>query len=252
MAPGLASAALSLMTIVLTVIFVRESHPLRRKETLDEDDVAGDGGDGLDAVTEPAPLPSRMVVLRNPVARYLLIQWGFHTFSFFIYISSISLFAYLRLGLNPQQVGRVLAISGAVRVLLRFFVFVPLLRWLGDRRTSLLGLGLFVGTFLALGFVQNELQFGAVLCGVSFAAGCARGILNSFISLSVGPLEQGRAMGLSASLDSLAQIAGPLIGGLVLDALPLWVYGGLASAFAMTAFVMGFRHYEFLHGTGRD
>lgn len=244
-APGFASAALSLVTILLTVFFVQESHPLRRESGTEQE---ADSLPVQEAVAHAgtSAVPSRSAVLQNPVARYLLTQWGFHTFSFFIYISSISLFAYLRLGLNPQQVGRVLAISGAVRVILRFFVFVPLLNWLGDRRTSLLGLGLFVVTFLALGFVRNEIQFGAVLCGVSFAAGCTRGILNSFISLSVSPLEQGRAMGLSASLDSLAQIAGPIVGGAVLDALPLWVYGGLASTFAFVAFVMALRSQPFV------
>jgi len=244
-APGLASAALSLLTIVLTLIFVRESHPRLRASARNADGISVANGNPLDDEAESGALPSRAAVLSNPLARYFLIQWGFHTFSFFIYISSISLFAYLRLGLNPQQVGQVLMISGAVRVIIRFLVFVPLLRWLGDRRTSFLGLGVFVITFLALGFVHNQVQFVAVLCGVSFAAGCTRGILNSFISLSVGPLEQGRAMGLSASLDSLAQIVGPLIGGAVLDSLPLWIYGGIASAFALGAFVMAFRHFDF-------
>ena len=243
-APGLASAALSALTLVLTVLFVRESNPRLRGSS------QGAGSDPAVAENQPSTagtgsLPGRATVWRNPIARYLLIQWGFHTFSFFIYISSISLFAYLRLGLNPQEVGRLLMISGAVRVFIRFVVFVPLLRRLGDRRTSLIGLGVFVITFLALGFVRNQVQFGAVLCAVSFGAGCSRGILNSFISLSVGPFEQGRAMGLSASLDSLAQITGPLVGGVVLGSLPLWVYGGLASFCALGAFAMAFRHFEF-------
>ena len=138
-------------------------------------------------------------------------------------------------------------ISGAVRVFIRFVVFVPLLRWLGERRTALLGLGIFVVTFLSLGFVRNQVQFGAVLCAVSFAAACTRGILTSLLSLSVSPWEQGRAMGLSASLDSLAQITGPLVGGAVLGALPLWIYGGLASFFAVGAFGMAIRRLAFAY-----
>jgi MFS family permease len=243
-APGLASAALSLLTIVLTLLFVRETHPNFRTSRDGADSLDTTGGSDSEDAEVPAALPSRGAVLRNPVARFFLAQWGLHTFSFFIYISSISLFAYLRLGLTPQQVGRVLMISGAVRVFIRFVVFVPLLRRLGDRRTSQLGLATFVVTFLALGFIQNQFQFGAVLCGVSFAAGCARGILNSFISLSVSPLEQGRAMGLSSSLDSLAQIAGPIIGSVVLGYLPLYVYGGIASLFALGAFLMSFNRYD--------
>jgi DHA1 family tetracycline resistance protein-like MFS transporter len=158
------------------------------------------------------------------------------------------MFAYLKLGLNPPEVGRLLMISGAARAFIRFAVFVPLLRWLGDRRTALLGLGTFVVTFILLGFVQNQVQFGAVLCAVSFAAACSRGILSSFLSLSVSPRQQGRAMGLSASLDSLAQITGPLVGGAVLGALPLWIYGGLASFFALGALGMAIRRLAVPHG----
>ena len=251
-APGLASAALSALTVILTLIYVRESNPRLKSSSRGASPRLG--SDGAAASSErqpdtelPGGLPRRAAVWRNPIARYLLVQWGFHTFSFFIYISSISLFAYLKLGLNPQEVGLLLMLSGAVRVFIRFVVFVPLLRRLGDRRTSLLGLGVFVVTFVLLGFVRTQVQFGAVLCAVSFGAACTRGILTSFLSLSVSPLEQGRAMGLSASLDSLAQITGPLVGGVVLSSLPLWVYGGLASLFALGAFAMAARRFELGH-----
>jgi len=126
-------------------------------------------------------------------------------------------------------------------VFVRFVVFVPLLRRLGDRRTSILGLGIFVAVFFALGFVKNQVQFVLILCAVSFAASCSRGILTGFLSRAVKPWEQGRAMGMSSSLDSLAQIIGPAVGGLVLGSMPLWVYGTLASAFALGAFVMSLR-----------
>ncbi len=248
-APGLASAALSALTILLTVLFLRESNPRGGRSFQNAGTVAAsegttDGDREVDALPDADQL-GPATVWRNPIARYLLVQWGFHTFSFFIYISSISLFAYVKLGLNPQEVGRLLMISGAVRVFIRFVVFVRLLRWLGDRRTSILGLGTFVVVFAMLAFVRNQVQFGAVLCGVSFAAACTRGVLTSFLSFSVNPWEQGRAMGLSASLDSLAQIAGPLVGSAVLGWLPLWVYGGLASLFATGAFAMAFRHFDF-------
>ena len=158
-----------------------------------------------------------------------------------IYMSSISLFASLKLGLDAGGMGRLLMLAGIVRVFIRFVVFVPLRRRIGDRKTSLLGLGLFVPVYVALGFVTNQLQFALVLCLVSFGAACSRGILNSFLSRSVQPWEQGTAMGLSASLDSFAQIVGPLVGGLVLGSMPISVYGGVAALFALGAFAMAWR-----------
>ncbi|NLX43694.1 MAG: solute carrier family 22 member 18, partial [Chloroflexi bacterium] len=132
-------------------------------------------------------------------------------------------------------------IAGVVRVIVRFTVFVPMLNRLGERATARLGLGIFVVTYMALGFVVNQWQFAAVVCAVSFAASCTRGVLTSFLSSAVPPSQRGQAMGASASLDNLAQIIGPSVGGAVLGAMPVWVYGGLAGVVALVAFILDFR-----------
>lgn len=242
-APGLMAAAMTTMTLLVTFFFLEESNPLLLAAR--EAATASAGAQAASEGTPGRPMVRRRDVWETPAARYLLIQWGFHTLSFMIYITGISLFANLKLGLDPGQMGRLLMMAGVVRVFIRFVVFVPLRRKLGDRKTSLLGLGLFVPTYLLLGFVQNQPQFAGVLCLVSFGAACSRGILNSFLSRSVKPWQQGTAMGLSASLDSFAQITGPLVAGVVLDKMPLWVYGGLAATFALGAFGMAWRRLDF-------
>ena len=235
MAPGLLSASLTCVTILLTVLYLQESNPPEKRRAAQSPAAGG----------KNSRRAARQNVWRNVQARHLLVQWGFHTLSFMTYVSSISLFANLQLGLNAQQVGSLLMAAGLVRVLIRFFVFVPLRNRLGDRRTSFLGLGIFVVVYFLLGWVQNQVQFALVLSAVSFGAACSRGILTGFLSRAVKPWEQGQAMGLSASLDSLAQIVGPLVGGYLLGSQPLWMYGGLASLFALVAFAMNFRPVEF-------
>jgi len=71
------------------------------------------------------------------------------------------------------------------------------------------------------------------------------------LSRAVRPWEQGRAMGMSASLDSFAQITGPLVGGFILGSLPLWMYGSLAGAFALGAFLMALNRLEFQYERAR-
>jgi DHA1 family tetracycline resistance protein-like MFS transporter len=257
LAPGLVSAALTCVTIGLTFFFLKETNPVARRASRQRRALSNP-----DLGSEPKPADAKEGLARrrtgpasvwsNPIARYLLVQWGFHTLSFMTYMSCISLFAYLRLGLDAGQVGRLLMIAGIVRVFIRFVIFVPLLERLGDRKTSRVGLTTFVVVFFLLGLVRNQLQFTMALCAVSFAASCTRSILNSFLSRSVKPTEQGRAMGLSASLDSFAHIVGPLVGGFILDSLPLWMYGGLAGIFALGAFFMGFRRIEFPHEQGAE
>ncbi len=240
MAPGLFSAALSLTSFFLVLAFVRESNPPQRRAPERQaperraERLAANGGVRSNAHG----------VWHNPAARALLIQWAFHTMSFSVYVSCVSLFADLKLGLNAEQTGAVLTVAGVARVIVRFAIFVPLLRWLGDRRTSFMGLAIFVVAYVLLGFVGTTWQFVAVLCVVSFAAACTRGVLTGFLSRAVKPSEQGRAMGLSASLDSLAQIGGPLIGGYVLGAFPVWTYGSIAALFALGAFALAFRKIE--------
>jgi DHA1 family tetracycline resistance protein-like MFS transporter len=235
LAPGLLSAALTCITITVTFLYLRESNPPKQRSRAKE-------------IPEQQHTNVRGSIRRNSTARYLLIQWGFHTMSFMIYVACIALFANLQLGLDSKEMGLLLMAAGVVRVLVRFLVFIPLLERLGDRRTSMLGLGIFVVVYLLLGFVRNELQFALVLCTVSFAAACTRGVLTGFLSRAVKPWEQGKAMGTSASLDSFAQITGPLVGGIILDSAPLWMYGGLASAFALVAFLMSLRPLKLEQG----
>ncbi|MCG2770190.1 MAG: MFS transporter, partial [Anaerolineae bacterium] len=172
-APGLFSAALTCLTIGLTILYLKESNPVARRSPSQQASNPEPGrrslGKGYPAKGEASGLPSagsppaelppaQESIWKNGTARYLLLQWGFHTLSFMLYISCISLFAHLKLGLNAAQVGRLLMIAGMVRVFIRFVIFIPLLNWLGDRKTSLVGLVTFVVVFPLLGFVENQVQ----------------------------------------------------------------------------------------------
>ena len=227
--PGLLSASLTCLAILLTTVYIEESNPALRE-----------GAPPEQAAAQPGrPWNKRGNVLQKyPATRYLLTQWGFHNLAFMLFSSCISLFAFLRLGLDARQVGLMLTLAGIVRLLVRFLVFMPLLRRLGDHRTLMLGLSTFVVTYILLCFVQTPFQFAAILCLHSFGASCTRGIMNSFMSRSVQPFEQGQMMGLSTSMDNFSQIVGPLAGGLILDTLPLWAYGGLAGVLAFVPLVM--------------
>ncbi|MCU0521390.1 MAG: MFS transporter [Anaerolineae bacterium] len=242
--PGLMAAAMVTVAILMTIFRLEESNPPASAHSRGGSRVVPTAVPGGGGAAFARSVNGRRGVWQNGLARFLLVQWGFHTLSFMIFMSSISLFGNLKLGLNAGEMGRLLMMAGIVRVFVRFAIFVPLRRRLGDQRTSQLGLAMFVPTYLLLGLVTNQLQFALILTLVSFGAACSRGILNSFLSRSVKRSEQGAAMGLSASLDSFAQITGPLIGGFVLDSQPLWVYGGIAALFSMGAFAMAWRRFD--------
>ncbi|MHA1268799.1 MAG: MFS transporter [Candidatus Helarchaeota archaeon] len=223
--PGIVSTSLSIITILITITLLKETWR-------DADRVK----------KEKAEVKFKLI--KNKTAIYLLIQWGFHTISFMIYITTVSLFALVVLGLEAFEIGILLSISGIFRAILRFTTFKPLLNWLGENRISILGLGMFTMIFFLIGFVQNYIEFLILILCVSFAASCTRGVLLSKITRSVSPHEQGKINGWSTSLDSLAQITGPIIGGSVLSTLPACWLGIIDGLIACIPFIMVFKKLE--------
>lgn len=224
-APGMISMGLSIITIIITLILLKETWPKEKRNQRGKEKI-------------------KIKLRQNKTALHLLTQFGFHTVSFMIYITTIAGFAYIVLELTPVEVGILLTISGLFRAIIRFTIFEPILKKLGEHKTLTLGLGSFVVVFILVGFVQNLIQFAVLLILVSFAASCTRGILISKITKSVTPIEQGIINGYSTALDSFAQIIGPLIGFAILGAFESYWLGIIMGMLALAAFFMVFKKLE--------
>ncbi|MFX1451938.1 MAG: MFS transporter [Promethearchaeota archaeon] len=243
-APGLFSAFLSLITIIVTFLYLEESAPVKRQYQSKKENIV------QNIPYKPTSIesePKNQSIWKNGLAIFLLIQWAFHTISFMVYISNISLYAAIKLNMQPDEIGLYMSLSAIARLIIRFYVFEPTLKKLGDKRTSQIGLICFVIAFSALAFVQDFIQFLLVLMLVSYAASCTRGVLISFQSRSVSPKEQGKMGGLNTSLDNLAQMIGPLLGSFILGTFGSTWFALLATLLAITAFSMSFRPIVFQH-----
>ncbi|NVM01734.1 MAG: MFS transporter [Candidatus Helarchaeota archaeon] len=241
-APGLFSACLSLLTIIVTFFYLKESAPIKshfqpKKENPIQNIPIKPTSIKPDVKSRP--------IWKNGLAMFLLIQWAFHTISFMVYISNIALFADIRLHMKPDEIGFYMSLSGIARLIIRFYIFEPTLKKFGDKRTSQIGLTCFVIAFFAMAFVQDFLQFLLVLMLVSYAASCSRGVLISFQSRSVSPKKQGKMGGLNTSLDNLAQIIGPLLGSFILGTFGSTWFAMVATLLAIAAFSMSFRPIVF-------
>ncbi|NHI93633.1 MAG: MFS transporter [Candidatus Lokiarchaeota archaeon] len=226
-APGIFAASLSGLTMIMTIFYIPETWTKEKRLKLKKERIQQN-------------VHVKFSIRKNNEAFYLLIQFGFHTLSFFLYISSISLFAAVVFGFNAQQIGIYLMISGIFRVVIRFTIFKPILKKLGEINTLKVGLLSFVITFILLGFSRDPVSFMIILILVSFAASLTRGPFNSLISQSVSPKEQGIVNGYASSLDSFGQILGPLLGGLILYIFHPSMIGFTAGIFSLIAFVMIF------------
>ena len=136
-----------------------------------------------------------------------------------------------------------MSVSGIFQIVIRYTLFNPMLRKIGERRTAIIGLSLFVISFSFIGFVTEVYQLVIFLLAFSFAASSTRGVLTSFISRSVHPKIMGKVMGYNTSLDSMAQIFGPMISSITLSNLDY--YGVVSGVLSFGALLLIIPKFEF-------
>jgi MFS family permease len=228
--PGLLASSLSFTTIIITAFLLEESWPKWKRDKIKN---------------EPK---EKVKISKNKLALYFLVLWGFHTLSFTLYVSNLSQYLGIIVGLVAFEIGIILTISGIFRAFTRFTMFKPLLRRLGEKNMIKMGLILFIITFSIVGFVTNPIILVFISIFISFAASSVRGNLLSVISQSVSQKIQGRINSYTTSLDSVAQIMGPIIGGIIFDLSvdniiePYW-WGIIMSITGMIALILFI--YEF-------
>ncbi|MFX1573365.1 MAG: MFS transporter, partial [Promethearchaeota archaeon] len=226
--PGLFAAGLSLFTIIITIFILEETWPKTKRE----------------AHLEISHEINIIKIRKNKTAMFYLSLFGFHTISFTIAMASLSFFAQIVFKLNSSEIGILLMISGIFRASVRFTLFKPTLTKLGVNNAIIVGLGIFLIAFLLIGFSINVIMFLILILFISFAASLTRGPLNSKISQSVTPREQGKINGYSSGLDSFAQIIGPLTGTFILGFYPAFFLSFVLGSVALIPFLMSFKKIE--------
>ena len=225
--PGLFAAGLSFFTMMITIFVLKESWSKSRRHQ-----------------HHKLKLETKLKIRNNKNAMFYLILWGFHTASFMIAMASLSFFAKIVFDLTSSEVGIMLMIAGIFRASVRFTVFKPTINKLGENKAIIVGLGLFLIAFFIVGFSFTIIMFFILILVISFAASLTRGPLNSKISQSVSPREQGKINGFSSGLDSFAQVIGPLTGTFMLDFFQPFFLSFVIGSIAFVPFLMAFKTIE--------
>ena len=189
-----------------------------------------------------------------PGLRLRLVQLFTFILAFSMYTSGIALFAGRRLEINgrmfgPSEVAYILAYGGLLGILIQGFMMGRLIKRFGELTLVKFG---FIA--LAIGMLVLSIANGLIvaLLAANFTAlghGTLRPTLNSLVSQSVGPQEQGAVLGLSQSLQSMAQILAPLIGGWLIEQRVESVWALAAALFAIFGLVVPWRHQQARAGT---
>ena len=220
---GIGAAGLSFTTIIITFFFVKESYP---KE---------------DRLKFEREIKVKFQLRKNKDTSYLLTQYGFHTFSFTIYVSTLTTFLGIVLNLDVIGISFLLTISGISRAIVRFTLFKPTLRFLGEKKMTRMGLLIVAITFFLTGFIRDIVSFTILMLLISYGISCSRGLLTSRITQTVSPKEMGKINGYTTTMDSLAQVFGPIVGSFILTVTEAYWWGILMSILATVAFIMVFK-----------
>ncbi|MBA7477186.1 hypothetical protein ES703_39841 [subsurface metagenome] len=183
-------------------------------------------------------------IRENKNALFMLVLWGFHTISFTIVTTSLSFFSVNVLNLSILEVMFVFMISGIFRTGVRFTLFKPTIKKLGESNAIRVGLVIFFVSFFLIGFSTSAVVIMIIFMFVSFAASLTRGPMNSKISQTASPKIQGKINGLSSGLDSIAQIIGPLAGAFIISTLPPYWLGIIVALIALPSMLMSFQNIE--------
>lgn len=232
-APFLAAAALSATSIIATIFLLPEAP--RRVAPTEANGPAGrrPGAFDLDVYAR---------YFRHPQAGPLLAQFWAFSFAFSYFIGSLALFLAHTMVTQAgtpwgaREVGWLLAYSGLLGIILQGGILRRLVPRVGEARLVRAG---FVAAAMGYAGLMLPLSLGVLL--VVTAAGAVgqaflRPCLTSLLSKAVGPHEQGAALGVSQSLTSMCMIAGPPLGGLMLQQDQLLVWAAIPAVVSLIGF----------------
>ena len=225
--PPFAAAALSLTSVVFTATLLPNVRP------------AGDPADG------GTKRPSRGMAFSHyfglPGPRRHLLEFFAFVLSFTTITGGLALFLKHQLKFDVQQTGYVYAFSGLVGAIIQGGLIGRLVKRLGEAKLTLFGFASMAAGYVLLGFAKT-IPFLLVLVAISgFGVAVVRPSVTTMLTKSVGRHEQGAALGVSQSLQSIASIVGPICAGFFIEHEMLVAYGLMAATFALVGVALQFQ-----------
>lgn len=199
--PFYVAGALSAANFVYGYFLVPESLPAERRAPF--------------TLAKLNPLAALLKLARRTDIRGLLVTYALATLAGMMLQTTWVLYTTFRFNWTPGQNGAALFCVGLTAAVVQAGLLGILIKRFGEVRLSVLGLVSGAITYLLYGLAtQGWMMYVLILCNVlSFAIGPA---LQSIISKSTPPNEQGELMGSLQSIGSVGVIFMPLLGSAIL------------------------------------
>ena len=212
-APAYAAGGLAIVTMALAFFLLPESLPpeLRRTTPISWN-----------------PFRQILAALQRKNVQMLLIV----SFLFMLAYSQLqSHFAYYTMArwrLNEQDNALYLTYLGLMAVIMQGFLIRRLTPIFGERKLSLIGLGLGISGLLVTAVAPGPLWLYLAMTFLAGGSGLAVPSMNALISQRATAGEQGWVLGVAQSMSAFARVVGPLMAGALFDwiAPPAPFFGG--------------------------
>ena len=221
-APFLAAAALQVVTLIATIIFLPESL------SKDEAQKTASFGEIVSSLKDPRVAP-------------VLFQELVYSMGLFGWFSVFALVLGTQLHFGPGDTSRLFSAFGVISVILQVFVVGRLTDALGNRLASNIGFGSLILSFCIAPFMHD--LWGAGLLSLTFSFGMSHinATIPALLTENAPPNLRGTILGSSASLDAFSGIAMPPISTGVLGAVGTIGPAAISAGFTAVALGLGIR-----------
>ncbi len=225
-APMWAAAALSLVGIVVTFFMLPESvkksdEPPQNRSVLGQFAAIGE-------------------VFTRANLRPLLVLFACAVTAFSLFVTTLGQFMHLQVQAPASQAGWPAIAFGLCNIFFQIVALRPAIKAFGERALIPVGMLAIACSTAALFFVTTML--GTLVIAPFLALGLTfiRPSITSLITHLTNPREVGKVLGVTNSLDSLAQMLSPLVGGFLIDRFTPGTPGLLGAALALTGLAVFF------------
>jgi DHA1 family tetracycline resistance protein-like MFS transporter len=190
---------------------------------------------------------------RQPGLGNLLMQFLAFTFSFAMFVAALALFVERRLTwqgkpFGPEQTGYVWAYAGLLGIFLQGPALGRLVKRFGEKALSRTGFAAYAVGYAMLAFCHT-IPWLMASTTVLALGGLVRPTLTSMITHMAPRDEQGLVLGLTQSLTSVSQIAGPPLAGWMIQQNLLSGWGLTVAAVALVGLAIAARQPSQVHAT---
>ncbi len=201
--PIFAAAAFSFANAVLGYFTLTESLPPEKRQPV--------------RVADLNPFTQLWNLIQNAQVRGLLIGFFLFNFAFAGFQNNFAVFTDRQFNWGPEQNAQIFAYVGIISSIVQGGLIRVLLPRFGEARLALTGLALIAISIGGVALVPSGGWLFLTQALTPLGVGLCLPTLRGLISKAVSDSEQGRVLGGSQSLASLAAVLGPLWAGAVFD-----------------------------------